>query len=64
MMGHKCSASVTGKHLFCADGMCHYCAIDIDEIRQFLPSPEAALQLDREASETAIRDFFTKRVEE
>jgi len=45
--------------------MCHYCAIDFEEIRQFFPSRTVeAPNYDREATETAIRDFFTKRVEE
>jgi hypothetical protein len=57
---HKCSGSLTGSHLFDENGVCNYCAIDREEIRAFLP--EESFEISEIDTETAIRDYFRKKV--
>ena len=65
MIEHQCPRSVTGRHLFgTGNGICFYCAIDIDEIRHLLPKDqqEEESMFDPEASSAAISTFFARKV--
>jgi len=60
-MTHQCSRSVTREHEFNERGVCRYCAVSFEEIRQFFPTRTAAApNYDREKTAAAIQTFFKR----
>ena len=61
---HRCTGSVSGKHLFGTPGIpgiCYYCAIDVEEIRHLLTPQEAdPTHFDPIDTEKAIQNFFKR----